>query len=361
MSQALATFYKPQPPSLMQAYRTMLSSSLSAKNWQPDMAQAQAVTRLQHLLSALQTNLEQAPKGLWLYGPPGRGKSELLTLFMQHLPHGLPARRVHFHAFMAELHQRFHSLDCPPGKDPMALIAADIASQAQVFGFDEFYLTNIADAMLLGRLMQALFRQGVIVVATSNWDMPNLFQGGLNRDRFLPFLRLMESSLEPVDLRTGPDWRLQGKPSERNVGQYILTPAGESDTAHLHTLFQEFATGANQSPFTAIPPKHQQGRAVWLTFAEACDTPHSRADYAQLATQFDTVLLEGIPQLTAKEADATLRLTMLVDILYEHNRRLVVSAAVPPLEIALHGDAAQVFQRTASRLVQMTGYAPHAA
>jgi cell division protein ZapE len=356
MSQARATFHTLSPPQLMQAHRTMFTSTIHSLHWQPDFAQAQAVTRLQHLLTALQSNLAKPPKGLWLFGPPGRGKSQLLNVFMQHLPTSMRSRRVHFHSFMAEIHHRFHTLQCPAGKDPMAIVASDIAQTAQVLGFDEFYLTNIADAMLLGRLMQALFRQGVVVVATSNWDMPNLFQGGLNRDRFLPFLKLMESHLEPIDLRQGPDWRLQGQPSAIHVGQYILTPAGESPQAHLQTLFHEFSTGPEQPPCTTFSVKQQRGQAIWLTFSQACDHPHSRSDYAELANHFSTIILEGIPQLTAREADPTLRLTMLVDILYEHNRRLVVSAAVPPLHIALQGDAAQVFQRTASRLVQMTGY-----
>jgi cell division protein ZapE len=335
----------PRPADFMSLYRARLS-----EGWQPDAGQALAVNRLNTLLNALHSQLTRPPRGLWLYGPPGRGKSQLLDLFMAQVP--TPAkRRIHFHGFMEELHRRLHAM--PSGKgDPLGLLAAEIAAEASVLGFDEFYLTNIADAMLLGRLMKFLFKQNVVVVATSNWAMPDLFQGGLNRDRFLPFLRLMEEHFEPIDLRQGPDWRLTGHAP--SASDYILTRPGESADAQLQVLFNAYAHGAEQPKLTSWHPKKQKGRAVWLTFAEACDKPRSRGEYAQLVGSFSTIIIEAIPQLTAREADAALRLATLIDIMYEQNRRLVVSAAVPPEEICPEGDAAQVFQRTASRLVQLT-------
>lgn len=347
----------PSAEGFLNTYRKRLD-----EGWQPDTAQAAAATRLDALLTALRADTPEPPKGLWLYGPPGRGKSQLLDLFMSRVQN--PAkRRIHFHAFMEEIHRRLHALPVTTGgADPLARLSDELAAEAAVLGFDEFYLTNIADAMLLGRLMKLLFQRGVVVVATSNWGLPDLFQGGLNRDRFLPFLRLMESHLEPVDLRNGPDYRLSGAHGGHSLPpHYIVTEAGESAEAQLLVLFHEFGQGPTQGPLKGWPAKaikRRQGRAVWLTFTSACDAPRSRSDYAQLAAHFDTILIEGIPQLTASDADAALRLATLVDILYEQRRRLVVSAAAAPGQLCRPEEgrnaAAQVFQRTASRLMEMT-------
>lgn len=333
----------PAAPGLMSLYRARLSHG-----WQADTAQAHAVNRLDELLHALTSQQKQPPKGLWLFGPPGRGKSQLLDLFMAQVP--TPARRrVHFHTFMEEIHRRLHA--APTGKgDPLQFLAAEMAAEAAVLGFDEFYLTNIADAMLLGRLMKFLFKQNVVVVATSNWALPELFQGGLNRDRFLPFLKMMEEHLEPLDLRNGPDWRLVPGGGQGPAHNYLI----DATEARLQKLFDTHAHGPDQLPLPLWHPRAQKGRAIWLTFREACDSARSRGEYAALVGGFDTFVLQGVPQLTAREADAALRLATLVDMLYEQNRRLIVSAAVPPEQICTEGDAAEVFKRTASRLVQLT-------
>lgn len=326
---------------LMGPYRARL-----AAGWQPDAAQALAVTRLQNLASALMSDMATPPKGLWLYGPPGRGKSQLLDMFMEKLPFA-HKRRVHFHAFMDELNRRMHAMPPKAGEDFIGRLAKEINAEATVLGFDEFYLTNLPDAMLLGRLMQQLFAQGTVVVATSNWALPDLFQGGLNRDRFLPLLRTLERHLEPLDLGGSVDYRAVG---QGFVSDYIVVPAGESAVAQLDVLFEEYADG----PKTKVPPfvqaKKVRGRAIWLTFAEACDRALGRREYQELVTGFNTLILEGIPKLMPHESDAALRLATLVDIWFERNRRLVVSAAVPAGQICVAGPAAEVFMRTASRL-----------
>jgi cell division protein ZapE len=334
-------------PDLHALYRVQLG-----QGWQPDASQVQAVNQLQSLLGALGSDCAQPPKGLWLYGPPGRGKSRLLDLFMQLAP--TPAkRRVHFHTFMEEIHRRLHAME--DEKDILARLAAEIAAESTVLGFDEFYLTNIADAMLLGRLMKLLFAKGAIVVATSNWALPGLFQGGLHRERFLPFLRLMEAHLAPVDLREGPDWRQRGPGGPASD---FLIASGAAAAKGLKARFETYAQGPEQPKLSRLladwRPRAQKGGAVWLTFAEACDKPRGRADYAALAGYFDTVVLEGVPVLGPKEADAAIRLVTLVDLLYENHRRLVVSAAAPMAQLCPAGDAAEVFRRTASRLAEMT-------
>lgn len=322
--------------------------------WQADAAQSTAIAQLQALAEALNSNSPVPPKGLWLYGPPGRGKSQLLDMFMASLPMAT-RRRVHFHAFMTELHQRLNAMPAPPPHsrhkpDYVAQVAAEIHAEATVLGFDEFYLTNLPDALFLGRLMQALFKLGTVVVATSNWPLPELFQGGLNRESFLPLLKLLQQHLQPVDLSGGPDYRQQNP--ARGPSHYLQS---STDTeSQLAALFAEYAHGPNHPPLPFVHAKRQYGSAVWLTFAEACDQPLGRQEYHQLSQTFQTVVIEGIPALTPAEANSALRLATLVDILYEKRRRLIVSAAVPPAQICPAGPAAQVFQRTASRLVEMT-------
>lgn len=359
-------------PSYQVARKVDLFSSyqkLISNGWQPDASQARAVMRLQSLANALQSDLSEAPRGLWLYGPPGRGKSQLLDMFMENLP--IPnKRRVHFHAFMAELHRRINAMPPSPVEmrnkpDLIGKLAAEISAEAAVLGFDEFYLTNLPDAMFLGRLMQALFKQGTVVVATSNWALPDLFQGGLNRDRFTPLLKLLETHMEPVDLGNGLDFRLHGKMrapkgkgrGHQAVSTYLIMPRGESSEAHLTVLFEEYASGHTAPALPFLHTRRRSGTALWATFAELCDQPLGRLEYQQLATTYKTIVIEGIPKLTAAEADSALRLTTLIDILYEHRCRLIVSAAVPPSEICTSGPAAEVFQRTASRLVELTNAA----
>jgi cell division protein ZapE len=341
----------PTSATLQAAYQGKLQHG-----WQPDAAQSVAIAQLQALAEALNSNSSTPPKGLWLYSPPGRGKSQLLDMFMASLP--MPnKRRVHFHAFMTELHQRMAAMPAPPlharkKPDYVAQIAAEIHAEATVLGFDEFYLTNLPDALFLGRLMQALFKLGTVVVATSNWPLPDLFQGGLNRDSFLPLLKLLQAHLTPIDLSGGPDYRQQrplGGPSH-----YIQTHGRQSAEPQLAALFAEYTNGPNVKPLPFLHSKRQSGSAIWLTFAECCDQPLGRQEYHQLCQSFQTVVIEGIPALTPAEANSALRLATLVDILYEKRRRLIISAAVPPAQICPDGPAAQVFQRTASRLVEMT-------
>lgn len=341
------------PHSIQPAYVDLcrVYQSWLQEGWRADAAQALAISRLQSLANALMSDLPHPPRGLWLYGPPGRGKSRMLDLFMENLP--IPnRRRVHFHQFMDELHRRLHAMPPMPGEDYVQRLADEINEEAAVLGFDEFYLTNLPDAMLLGRLMQALFRRGTVVVATSNWPLPELFQGGLNRDRFMPLLRTLEKHMEPIDLGDSIDYREHIKPT---VSQYVLDTNWESSMAQLTVLFDEYSDGPTSPPLPWLAAKRIEGGAIWLTFNEICEKPFGRSEYQQLSKIYTTFVIEGIPQLSPADADAALRLSTLIDILYEQKRRLIVSSHVLPAEICPKGAAAQVFQRTASRLVEMTG------
>lgn len=334
---------------LMAAYQKQLDQN----GYLPDAAQAAALVRLQNLVAALQADTATPPKGVYLHGPVGRGKSWLMEMFCEAVT--LPKRRVHFHAFMQELHARLHATTTRPGQDLMQVVASQLAGEATVLCFDEFYITNIADAMLLGRLFQALFQQGVIVVATSNWAPDDLFQGGMNRDRFMPFVKQMLKMMDVVDIGAGRDYRLRGRQGEVDAlpPYYIVHGPKLSAAPQLQVLFEEFATGAEAPLPPDLPCKKREGRAAWFTFADLCDKSYGREQYLELMRVCDTLVVEGVPVFTPAEADSALRFITLVDICYEHKRRMIVSAAAAPSRLCPQGDAAEPFKRTASRLMQL--------
>ena len=244
------------PQSFQAAYRRKL-----AQGWESDPAQDAAVVALNALLTALKTPTRVTPKGVYLYGPVGRGKSELLALFLQFL-NPVTYRRVHMHAFMAELHQRIHHIT---SGDPVKQIALQLVSEFRVLGFDEFYVTNIADAMLLGRLFEHLFKAGGVIVATSNWPMDELFQNGRNRQRFFPFIRLIKAHLNAVDLGNGRDYRRPDDPdwplyvvANGQMGKWAKSPVDSgpvgADEAEvkLEALFNHYASEGEQREYEGI-------------------------------------------------------------------------------------------------------------
>lgn len=340
----------PAPINLMAVYQQQLDKF----GYLPDAAQAAALVRLQNLATALQADTATPPKGLYLHGPVGRGKSWLMEMFCNAVT--LPKRRVHFHAFMQELHTRLHTTTTRPGQDLMQVVATQIAEEATVLCFDEFYITNIADAMLLGRLFQALFAQGVVIVATSNWAPEDLFQGGMNRDRFMPFIKQMTKMMDVVGIAAGRDYRLRGKQggSGDSLPAYYIVPSKRlSAVPQLEVLFDEFALGRETPLPPDLPCKKRDGRAAWFMFADLCDKSYGREQYLELMRACDTLVVEGIPVFTPAETDSALRFITLVDICYEHKRRMIVSAAAAPSQLCPQGDAAEPFKRTASRLMQL--------
>ncbi|MFZ2587452.1 MAG: cell division protein ZapE [Alphaproteobacteria bacterium] len=345
---AAARTLTPHTPSLLVAYKAKLAEG----GYVADAAHVRVVTRLEHLLQALGADTATPPMGVYLYGPVGRGKSWLMNLFFESVT--LPKRRVHFHAFMQELHTRMHHMVTKPGQDLMQLVAADVAAECAVLCFDEFYITNIADAMLLGRLMEALFKQGVVVVATSNWGMEDLFQGGVNRDRFMPFIKTLQKYLEPLDIGEGRDYRQDTRAKPSDVPAYYIVAGREAVTPQLQMLFEQFAVGVAAPLPADMVAKRQVGRACWFTFAELCEKFLGREHFLELVRVCDTVVLEGVPELTTRDANVALRLIALIDILYEHKKRLVMSAATSPEHLCVAGDAAEPFKRTASRMRQLT-------
>src|SRR6516162_286345 len=353
----------------MAAYRELRRLGLL----QPDPAQQLAVEGLQNLCRALldcrpETGLRgwlarfgltengnaDSPMGLYLCGPVGRGKSMMMDLFFAAVP-GVRKRRVHFHAFMLEVHDRIERERRAETDAPILKVAADIALEAPLLCFDEFQVDDIADAMILGRLFTALFDTGVVVVATSNLPPERLYEHGLQHELFLPFIALLKEKLDVLEFDGGRDWRLArlvGKP----VYHHPLGPAAHDALAAAFADLTDGALGVSMM----LPVKGRSlvvpcaaRRVAWFGFAELCQKPLAAADYLAIAEHFAAVIIEGILRLGPEQRDAARRFNILIDTLYEARTLLVASAEVPPEEIYAAGDGTFEFQRTVSRLIEM--------
>ena len=337
---------------------------LAKRGGAPDAAQLRAIDRLQRLADELavfrvarQSTLTRlfsppdVPRGVYLWGGVGRGKSLLMDAFYARVTIRRKTR-IHFHAFMRDIHRDLASL--AQEEDPLATVAERIAGRYRLICFDEFHVSDIADAMILGRLLTALFTHGVVFVMTSNYPPRQLWPNGLNRDRFLPTIDLLHEWLDVVEVDGGTDYRLR---TLEQVPSYH-TPAGPVAEAALARAFDAMAASRDEDPKLAIEgrtltARRRAGSAVWFDFATLCDGPRSQRDYLELARRFAVLFLSGVPRLTPATADQARRFTWLVDILYDHRVKLLVSAAVPAEGLYTEGPNAQEFPRTVSRLIEM--------
>jgi cell division protein ZapE len=303
-----------------------------------------------------------AVKGLYLFGEVGRGKTMLMDLFFAASP-VVRKRRIHFHEFMTEVHERIHAYRQKlktgeiVGDDPIAPVAAAIAAEAWLLCFDEFHVTDIADAMILGRLFTQLFEQRVVVVATSNVAPHDLYRDGLNRALFLPFIALLTERMEVVRVEARADFRL-----EKLAGAPVWhVPADAAADAALDQAWRRLTGGHVGAEHTLVVKghvarvPHAAMGVARFSFADLCGVPLGAADYLKIAHEFHTIIIDHIPVMDFDRRNEAKRFIVLIDTLYDHAVKLVASAAAEPpaLYRATDGFEAQEFKRTASRLIEM--------
>ena len=346
---------------------------IAAGELKPDPDQARAVAVLDQLAIDLRAlpqkgsliwrlagRREPPPPGVYLWGGVGRGKSMLMDLAFETIDHQ-PKRRVHFHEFMLEVHERLRAERKREAGDPIPPVARAIASVAKLLCFDEMVINNSADAMILSRLFSQLLEAGVTVITTSNRPPRDLYLGGLNRELFLPFIELVERKLEVVPLNGPVDYRLErlgGMPTwyvpngpEATAALrdafFRLTDYPVEDSAHVPTEELHVPGGR-----TLHVPKSLKGVAVF-SFRRLCGQPRGAADYLTIARHYHTVILVGIPRLGPENRNEAARFVTLIDALYEQKVKMLAAADAEPAELYRSGDGAFEFQRTASRLMEM--------
>ena len=329
-----------------------------------DHAQIAALDRLQQLaddLAAFEAARRSAlkrllggvalPRGVYLWGGVGRGKSLLMDSFYATVAIRRKTR-VHFHAFMRDVHAALGRLK--DEVDPLEAVASEIANRHRLICFDEFHVDDIADAMILGRLLDGLFTRDVVLVVTSNYAPDDLWPNGLLRERFLPAIVLVKQWLDVVEVDAGIDYRLR---TLQRV-ETFLVPAGRAADAAMDAAFEAMRGGPDESSTLSLDgrtlaARRCAGSIVWFEFGALCDGPRSQRDYLEIARRFAVLFLSDIPQMSADDGDLARRFTWLIDILYDHRVKLVASAAVPPVALYVQGLNARDFARTASRLSEM--------
>lgn len=348
---------------------SQLEARIGAGEIELDAAQMSAAKELAQLETALvawkpsrgwsfgglfQSKKPQPPRGLYIHGKVGRGKTMLMNLFCDTVEFG-PKRRIHFHEFMAETHDLIGAARKSVDGDPIPYVASQLAAKAALLCFDEFHVTDIADAMILGRLFTGLWEKGVVVVATSNVHPTGLYHNGLNRQLFTPFIDLLMRNMAVVELVAAKDYRL-----EKLAGQPLyFAPNDAHAKAEIRAAFKRL-TGVASGHATEIEVKGRNvhvpeaaGGVARFNFSDLCSKPLGALDYLHIAHAFHTVLIEDIPQLSPTRRNEARRLVNLIDTLYDNGVGLIASAEAEPDELYPAGDGAFLFERTVSRLIEM--------
>ena len=343
------------------------AAGIAAGRWQHDAAQAAALVeldRIHHALRAqdgaarglfgwLKRSAPDPVRGLYLWGGVGRGKTFLVDLLVDSLG-DVPRRRWHFHRFMVEVHARIRALP-DDTSDTVAVVADALADELRLLALDEFIVADIADAMILSRLLERLFARGVALVTTSNTAPPDLYRDGLQRARFLPAIALLQAHCAVRHLDSDTDYRLR----QLTSAQTYVTPLGPAADAAMQAHFDRLAADApvQAGPLEVngrpVPVRAMTGGVAWFDFAALCDGPRAAADYIEIARDFHTVLLSDVPVLDTPRDNAARRFVHLVDELYDHGTNLVLSAAAEPAWLYTGRKLAQDFERTVSRLIEM--------
>lgn len=334
-----------------------------------DSAQQEVVLRLAQLqqtivqqdsaFSQLRRHLPgghaSTPRGIYLWGGVGRGKTFLMDLFFNTLDYQRK-KRIHFHRMLSNVHSRMHKIAITEAiEDPLEQVATDIAKDAQVLCFDEFFVSDIGDAMILGRLLEALFRHGVTLITTSNSHPRTLYHDGLQRQRFLPAIDALLQHTEVIELDAGTDYRLS---LFAQAGTYLTSPGNAADK-ELRRYFAGIASGDVREAHDievlgrSIRTQRCAKGVVWFDFMEICDGPRSQEDYIEIARWYPTVIISDVPVLTGEFENAARRFVALVDEFYDRKVKLVLSAAAPAASLYQGKRLAFEFQRTSSRLTEM--------
>jgi cell division protein ZapE len=354
---------------MLDAYQAQLAQD----SLKPDPAQAAAAEKLDDLARALKEyrsgfslfgrklnpvgrpSPPGAPRGIYIWGDVGRGKSMLMDLFFDEAEIQ-PRRRVHFNAFMVEAHARLHAeRQRPDVTDPILRVARIIAAEARLLCFDEFQVTDVADAMILGRLFEQLLAAGTVIVATSNVAPDRLYEGGINRQLFLPFIAMIKSQMDVVELNGPTDYRLQHM---KGLNVY-LTPLSPAADKAMNEAWERLTEGAKPRTVTLtvfgrkVPvPKAARGVARF-DFGDLCIEALAAPDYLEIARHFHTLLIDHIPVMGENMHNVARRFIVLVDTLYDEGVKLICSAAAPPEGLYPSGQGSGAFRRTVSRLTEM--------
>jgi cell division protein ZapE len=344
--------------------RENYQKELQERGFQSDPAQLRAIDALERCATEWSAYKEKRsnsfkklihhpdiPRGVYMYGGVGRGKSFLMDCFYEAVPIKRKTR-LHFHEFMREVHRQLHELQGTV--NPLDVLGERIAKKYKLLCFDEFHVADITDAMILHRLLQSMFENGVGFITTSNFRPDQLYPDGLHRDRILPAIDLLNDRLEVINVDNGTDYR------RRTLEQVNLyhTPLGEQADAEMTDLFNKLAEAQDEDPIMTIEARQIQARrraggVVWFDFKTLCGGPRSQNDYLEIASQFHTVMLSNVPHMPVRMASEARRFTLLVDVLYDRRVKLVMSAQVPPEELYTEGPLAHEFPRTVSRLNEM--------
>ena len=342
-------------------------AALAGRGIVADPAQLGAAMRLQQFYddlvgfkAARRTRLRkllvhpELPRGVWFWGGVGRGKSFLMDCFFEAVPYKRK-RRVHFHAFMREVHARLQALKHEA--DPLPKVAAQVARETRLMCFDEFHVSDIADAMILGRLMQALFEAGVVFCITSNYPPDGLYPDGLQRERLLPTIALLGDRLDVIEIDAGIDYRLRALEG----AEIFHVPADAAGEERMRQTFIQVAGGEGHPRSLEVMQRElkvirRAPGVLWCDFATLCGGPRSQNDYLELAHDFHTLFLSGIPAMGPEQASSARRFTWLVDVLYDHRVKLIATSAVKTEMLYPEGTQASEFRRTVSRLTEMRSH-----
>jgi len=338
---------------------------LAKRGYTSDSAQQTAIDRLQRCQDewlaykevrsgkiAKMVRFPDLPRGVYLWGGVGRGKSFLMDCFYAASPLEKKTR-LHFHEFMREVHRELQDLR---GKaDPLDILGKNIAKKYRLICFDEFHVSDVADAMILYKLLDALFKNRVQFVMTSNYRPDLLYPDGLHRDRILPAIALLQDKLDILNVDAGLDYRQ--KAMEQVQAYY--TPLGEATAQKMDSVFTNVAEAQDEEDPTLhieqreIRAVRRAGGVAWFSFKTLCGGPRSQNDYLEIANLFHTVLLSDVPYMPPKMASEARRFTWLIDVFYDHKVKLIMSAAVEPEQLYTEGPMANEFHRTVSRIVEM--------